>query len=133
MSPTAVEEEKYFNENYTGRSQGKPFIAYIGDDPVKDGGLAEQCRVPFLFVPFTHPGYIPNADRGQLLVQDFFDLHNLLDIHDYELKEGKPFATIFLGREDSDLYTPRHIEGIGIRTENGCDNMRVSIGREREF
>lgn len=93
-------------ENYTGRTQGKPNIAYIGDDPVKDGGLAEQARVAFIFVPFTKPGFEPRAEKGQLLATDFFMLGNLLSNYADDLKEGRSFASILFGKEDTELFPP---------------------------
>lgn len=97
-------------ERYDGRNHGKPNILYIGDDPIKDGGLAEQARVPFIFVPFTKPGFEPNAQKGQLLAPDFFMLNKLLLKHEIELKEGKSFASIIFRREDTELF-PHLVEG----------------------
>lgn len=93
-------------ESYIGRNQGKPNILYIGDDPIKDGGLAQQARIPFIFVPFTKPGFEPDAEKGQFLASDFFKLTNLLLSRASELTEGKPFASVLFGRNDTELFPP---------------------------
>jgi hypothetical protein len=94
------------HEPYTERAQGKPNMAYIGDDPIKDGGLAEQARIPFIFVPFTKPVFKPNAEKGQLGITDFFQLRDLLDSHMQELREKESFASIIFGKKDSELFPP---------------------------
>jgi hypothetical protein len=94
-------------EGYTGRDQGKPYIAYVGDDPPKDGGLALQARIPYIHVPFTKPGYVPREDLGQMRVDSFFDLAELLQNHAGELASGIPFSSILLGKADPEIFPPQ--------------------------
>lgn len=94
-------------ESYVGRSLGKPNILYIGDDPIKDGGLAAEARVPFIFVPFTKPDFVPSPERGQLLVSDFEELDDILDYqHGDELGVGQSFAQALLDKRDEELFPP---------------------------
>lgn len=94
-------------EQYLGRALGKPNILYVGDDPVKDGGLAREARAPFIFVPFTQPGFEPQLEKGQLGVVDFDELDDVLDYqHGDELGKGRSFAEALFGRRDSELFPP---------------------------
>lgn len=95
-----------YGDSYIGRSHGKDHMAYAGDDPIKDGGLAREARVPFLFVPFTKPYFSPDNGDGQLLVPDFTFLTEILAMQLADLKEGKSFSEIFLGRGDSEVFPP---------------------------
>jgi phosphoglycolate phosphatase-like HAD superfamily hydrolase len=44
---------KQIPNDVESRNHGKPYMLYIGDDPIKDAGLAERAKIPFLFVPST--------------------------------------------------------------------------------
>jgi phosphoglycolate phosphatase-like HAD superfamily hydrolase len=93
---------------FVGRNYGKDKILYVGDDPIKDGGLALESRVPFVFVPFTKPGYEPLADKGQMSVRDFLELDDVLDYqHGDQLAKGWSFAEALFGRPDVELFPPR--------------------------
>jgi hypothetical protein len=89
---------------YTGRNLGKPYIAYAGDDPARDGGLALQARIPYIYVPFTKPGYTPHADMGQTQIDSLLDLAQLLQRHADEMESGMSFSKVLLGREDAEVF-----------------------------
>ncbi len=90
-------------------AQDKQRIVYIGDDPVKDGGLAERVGIPFIFVPFTKPEFTPVAEAGQVLALDFFAICDTINNHAEDLREGKSFAQIFL--EEGRNLPPQSVEG----------------------
>jgi len=94
------------HERYVGRAHGKSNMIYIGDDEKKDGGLAEQARIPFLFVPFTNPDFIPREEKGQLLISDFVHLRGLLTDNIDRLTKGESFSSILFGKGDDELFRP---------------------------
>lgn len=96
-----------FSNNAESRNHGKPYMLYVGDDPIKDACLAERARIPFLFVPFTHPYFDPDPEKGQLLLSDLSQLTDLFLERNHELLEGKSFSSVLLSREDSELFPPR--------------------------
>ncbi|KKQ35234.1 MAG: hypothetical protein US51_C0011G0002 [Microgenomates group bacterium GW2011_GWA2_37_6] len=93
-------------EPYLGRSYEKPRIVYIGDDPNKDGGLGIEARVPFIFVPFTTPNFVPDPEKGQLGVKDFTEVAKILRESEADLADGKSFARMLFGKEDVELFPP---------------------------
>lgn len=93
-------------DGFTGRGQQKPFMMFIGDDPVKDGELALRSRIPFGFVPFVNPSFIPDPSKGQMFVPDFKFFIRFLNQHRTALLEGKPFAEILFGVADRELFPP---------------------------
>lgn len=92
--------------NYTGRSHGKPSMMYFGDDPVKDGGLAEKSRILFGFVPFARPDFWPDERKGQVLIPDFNFLIDVLQNQGHSLREGRSLSEVFLGRPDHEIFPP---------------------------
>ena len=94
------------SEGFTGRSRQKPFMMFIGDDPVKDGELALRSRIPFGFVPFANPSFIPSPSKGQMFVPDFKFLIRFLNQHRTALLEGKSFAEVLFGIVDRELFSP---------------------------
>ena len=103
--PLSVDAEG--GASFTGRSYDKSNILYVGDDPVKDGGLAQESRVPFVFVPFTKPGFTPDASRGQMQVADFGDLGDIIGYQNGDrLAKGASFAQVLFGKNDQELFPP---------------------------
>ena len=95
-------------EEYLGRRLGKPNILYIGDDPVKDGGLAREARIPFIFVPNTNPDFIPDTAKGQFGDLDFNDLDIVMgDYAQDALIKGRDFSTALFGVPDRELFPPQ--------------------------
>lgn len=96
------------SEMFLGRGNGlrKSSMAYVGDDDVKDGGLAERSRIPFIHVPFVKPNFTPDSSRGQLSVEGFSQLHSMLLDAAPALRDGATFSQILLGRSDSELFPP---------------------------
>lgn len=91
-------------ESFTGRNYGKPNMIYIGDDPIKDGGLATEARIPFVHVPFTNPNFSPDENLGQMQVENFNDLIMVLDLNEDLLVEDRPFSEIMFGMRDVELF-----------------------------
>ncbi len=83
----------------------KSRMAYVGDDPNKDGSLAANARIPFLYVPFTHPGFSPNPEKGQMMIPDFHELVALLT-NNYKVVNGESFSSILFGRRDAEIFPP---------------------------
>lgn len=96
--------------SYIGRSQGKQRMIYIGDDPHKDGGLAMKARIPYLFVPFTDPSFVPQGENAQLEIKDFFELQRMLKADISKLVGRESFASILFGRDDAELFPPVGLE-----------------------
>lgn len=92
--------------SYIGRGHDKGRIAYMGDDPKKDGGLARNARIPYIYVPFTKPGFDPDETSGQLMVEDFNDLSDMLKEQSEAMRSGESFARIMFGRSDAELFPP---------------------------
>ena len=93
-------------EPYLGRNYGKPRIVYIGDDPNKDGGLGIEARIPFIFVPFTAPNFVPDPEKGQLGVRDFSDIAQILRESEDNLTNGSTFSEVLFGKSDVELFPP---------------------------
>lgn len=93
-------------EQFVGRALGKQNMLYIGDDPVKDGGLALEARIPFVHVPFRKPDFVPDAEKGQMSVPDFNELLVRLDWNKWALYEGVSFAQVLFGKADTELFPP---------------------------
>lgn len=91
---------------YYANRGDKPFMMYLGDDPIKDGGLAENARIIYGFVPFMKPDYTPFLEKGQILVEDFHHLLDKLKAHSELLDEGRSLSEILLGRKDSETFPP---------------------------
>jgi len=70
------------------------------------GGLAEQAHIPFLYVPFTKPGFVPSAEKGQLFISDFTQLYAILRDNFDKLQQGESFSSIFFGKEYDVLFPP---------------------------
>lgn len=100
------ESSSYGPNSYLYRSQGKPHMMYLGDDPIKDGELAENSRIIFGFVPYGEFIFAPDATKGQLLIPDFNFLLNMLKTKDTMLKEGKPLSEVIFGIPDHELFPP---------------------------
>lgn len=89
---------------YDVRDDLKSKIAYMGDDPVKDGGLAEQARVPYLHVPFTNPEFKPDGTRGQILVENVPALVKTMQEGFAYNREGASFSEVFFRKNDGELF-----------------------------
>lgn len=111
-------------ELYTGRHHHKDKMFYVGDDPVKDGGLALNVRIPYVHVPFSGRQFDPDETKGQLTINDFTELTDILDAHSQALREGASFAEVFFGRSDAELFPPRTPEGARGRMEEVSVNSR---------
>lgn len=94
------------SNGFKERGQLKANMAYVGDDPIKDGQMAEQSRIPFIFVPFVNKTFIPDKDKGQIRVSDFFEIKRNLLRNVGELRRGVSFAEILFGRKDTELFPP---------------------------
>lgn len=92
------------HNGFRGRERGKPYMMYVGDDPAKDGGLAERSRIPFGFVPFSHPDYKPDPEKGQFLVPDLTMLTETLMENGEQIREGTTFSEVFLRTPDQQLF-----------------------------
>ncbi len=89
---------------FVGRQQNKQNILYGGDDPGKDGAMAEASRVVFVFMPFTHDGFSPKAEKGQLYLSDFHALRKILIRQTKELEDGASFVEAFFGKGDWEIF-----------------------------
>lgn len=103
------------NEAYTGRSHGKDKMLYVGDDPIKDGLLAFNGRIPFVHVPFSGRHFDPDETKGQLAIGDFSQLIEILDTNADALRSGESFSQILFGRADTEVFPPRTPEGAHVR------------------
>lgn len=97
-------------DSYLDRGHAKDRMVYIGDDPVKDGELARNARIPYVYVPFTKPGFEPDREAAQLGVQDFDELADLLVGQKVAMLSGESFAKLMFGRDDRELF-PSVLEG----------------------
>lgn len=122
-----------FTNNGESRNHGKPYMVYVGDDPVKDAGLAERARIPFLFVPFTHPDFHPDPEKGQMAISDFSQLTEMLQERDQELREGKSFSSILLRKSDSELFPPKPNPELSTTQAKTESASTYSLLRERRI
>lgn len=83
--------------------KGKPRMVYVGDDCVKDGGLAERSRIPFVHVPFTQEN-ASGTRNGQLSINTFHDLTSMLTENEGLLQGGRDIAEILFGRRYQDMF-----------------------------
>lgn len=91
---------------YVERDFYKANIAYAGDDPIKDGEMAERARVAFIYMPFTKDGFSPQLSKGQIYLSDFHALRRILLREGRRLSEGGSFTEVFFGRKDIELFPP---------------------------
>lgn len=91
---------------FTERGGLKGNIAYAGDDPVKDGQMAEAARIPFIFMPLTRDGFSPQLSKGQLYLSDFFALRRILLRGSRYLREGASFSEVLFGKRDAEIFPP---------------------------
>ncbi len=59
---------------------------------------------PFGFVPFTEKRYVPDSERGQVLLPDFHYFQDILMANKQKLQEGRSFSEILLGIPDEELF-----------------------------
>jgi hypothetical protein len=97
-------ENNYSYLNGAERPAFKARLAYVGDDPLKDGGLAQNARIPYVYAPFTKPGFEPDSQKGQVGMVDFFDLSKRLQLAD-GLSE-RSWSEILLNRPDREVFPP---------------------------
>lgn len=76
----------------------KDRMIYVGDDSVKDGGLAIRSRIPFVYTPFTKDGYIPREELGQTQVHNFDELSEILLTSADRLRDGVGMSEVFFGK-----------------------------------
>ena len=91
---------------FTGRSKDKPLMMFIGDDHVKDGGLAANSRIIYGHVPNVQADFIPCPDKGQLLIPNFYVLRELLVKNIDRLQETGSLAAVFFDKSDAELFPP---------------------------
>lgn len=105
-------------------------MVYVGDDPVKDGGLAETARIPFVLVPYVHAETNIDETKGQIRL-DIAELTELLYINRYALTDGVSFCEVLFGKEYGEIFPPR------AETERPYQQWREGrhpyISRERSF
>lgn len=89
---------------------GKKGMVYIGDDPEKDGGVAQRSRIPFIFVPFTTDNFAPQKHLGQVAVRDFSDITRTFRENAAAMRGGKSMAEVLTGRRYEELFNPA-VEG----------------------
>ncbi len=94
------------DNGYSDRGFGKAHMMYVGNDPIKDGGLALRARVPFGFVPFTHPDFQPDENLGQIAIPSFTELTSTLQDNRTHLENGAGFSDILMGVSDRELFPP---------------------------
>lgn len=99
--------EGLMHSRYVDLDHGKSMMAYVGDDPVKDGVLAERSRIPFIHMNPDGQDFVPNADRGQIGIHDFNDLRSLLDKSGNMMAEGRDFSEVLVGRKRSEIFPTR--------------------------
>ena len=111
------------------RSHHKPYMLYVGDDYIKDGGLAWNGRIPFVFIPPANSNYTPNCDRGQIMVSDFNDLRTILRFGREGIENGESFSEIILGKPDAELFPPLDPEARPFA--KWMEKRRAGVGPER--
>lgn len=84
----------------------KDKIIYVGDDPIKDGLLALNARIPFVYIPQSENGFNPDERKGQLQLEDFEELSLFILASRNRLKAGESFSRIFFGREYGEIFPP---------------------------
>lgn len=89
---------------YADRGFGKTHMIYIGDDPIKDGELATKSRIPFGFVPFTHPDFHPDPNKGQFFFDHFVKFADLLLTKREVFERRGSFAEIIFNKPDHELF-----------------------------
>lgn len=102
--------KKAFYSHEARTPHDKHRMVYVGDDISKDGGLSENARIPFIFIPREANGLLVDAVKGQLYLKDFCELTSLLEINRQRLLNGESFAQILFGRADSELFPPLDAE-----------------------
>ncbi|MGE5042475.1 MAG: HAD family hydrolase [Candidatus Levyibacteriota bacterium] len=85
---------------------GKEGMVYVGDDPKKDGGVAERSRIPFIFVPFTANGFVLREDAGQVAVNDFREITAIFQRNADEMRNGKSMAEVLTGKKYEEIFSP---------------------------
>ncbi len=99
--------DRYGKELYLGRGLGKPNILYIGDSVEKDGGLAKEARVPFIFVPNTEQGIDLQGNAQIRADAGFLEINEMLDLmNGNEALREQSFAQVLFSVEDSELFPP---------------------------
>lgn len=90
---------------FIGRWQLKPNMLYVGDDPVKDGKMAEISRIPFVFMPFTKDDFTPQLSTGQIYLSDFHALRKILLKQAKNLEGGASFVEVLFGKGDWEIFS----------------------------
>ncbi len=98
---------EFMSSKYLDGDHGKNRIAYVGDDPVRDGGLAEISLVPFIHMNADGQDFVPNVDRGQVGIQDFNDLRGILDRSLHKMADGRDFSEVLVGRQRAEIFPSR--------------------------
>ncbi len=84
----------------------KDRMVYVGDDPVKDGELAQRSRIPFVYVPFTKDGYAPRAELGQIQARSFNELSEVFARNADKLRNGAGMSEVFFGKSYAEVFPP---------------------------
>ncbi len=97
----------FMRSRYVDLNHGKDHMVYVGDDPIKDGELAERSRIPFIHMNADGQDFVPRADRGQVGVHDFNELREMLDRSVHKMADGKDFSEVLIGRRRSEIFPTR--------------------------
>ena len=98
-----VAEQKRFLDRGDGV---KDHMIFIGDHPEIDAGVAERARIPFGFVPFRQPNFVPDPEKNQILISDFSVLRQLIEDHRESIEGGMSASEVFFGVPGSELFPP---------------------------
>ncbi len=82
----------------------KEGMVYVGDDPIKDGCLAERSRIPFIYVPFSGKVFNPDKDKGQIAVSNFGEIGELLKQNKAMLESGVSMTEILVGKPYYEVF-----------------------------
>ncbi len=99
------QEGRIAENGWVSSNAGKEGMVYVGDDPEKDGKLADRSRIPFIFVPFSGKDFSPDPDKGQMAVADFHELREVFKINKKKIEEGVSMSEILLGKPYEEIFT----------------------------
>ena len=91
---------------FTGRNGIKPYMAFIGDNPYKDGGLAASSRISYIHVPNEYPKFVSDPLKAQFRIENFFDLIDLLENNREKIRLGATWTEVLFGVPDSEFFRP---------------------------
>lgn len=97
-------ENGFMSSKYVDLDHGKGRLAYVGDDIVKDGGLAEISLIPFIHMNPDGKDSATDASRGQVEIKDFNELRGMLDRSLHKMVDGKDFSEILVGKPRSEVF-----------------------------